>query len=67
MKNVDHRKKIYTMFEKLIGRPMTKEEHTELKDAMLEYVHDATGATDLLNRNLEAALTRMRAEVKKKK
>ena len=56
MKAVDHRKKIYAMFESLIGRKMTDKEHTMLKDAMLEYLGDEVESAKALNGRLENRL-----------
>lgn len=42
MKKVEYRKNIYGLFEKLIGRQMTTEEHDELKAVIQSYVEDTS-------------------------
>lgn len=49
MKSVEHRKLIYALVEKLLGRELTKEEHEELKTLLTAMNHDAT--KDLLSSN----------------
>jgi hypothetical protein len=35
-----YRKDAYALFEKLVGRQMTEDEHVELKTLMVEYLRD---------------------------
>lgn len=57
MKSVEHRKLIYSLVEKLLGRELTKEEHEELKTLLTSMNHDAT--KDLITSN-----ARMSAKLK---
>lgn len=43
-KGVESRKEIYALFEQLVGRTMTTEEHEKLKEGMLEYVSIRTNS-----------------------
>lgn len=38
----DYRQKVYDYVEELLGRPLTFEEHDDLRDMMNEYVFSAT-------------------------
>lgn len=59
MKSVEHRKVVYALVEKWRGRPLTHEEHEELKGLLTAMNHDATKDLIASNANMSSKLKPM--------
>jgi|GEM_PF-5799522 len=46
----EHRQKVYDYVESLLGRPLTYEEHDDLRDIMSEYILSVTNLQAIVNR-----------------